>query len=411
MVLCDKLARMEWILYIFCFALLGCVIFLWRRYETQAAKLSALQVDHARVNAELESERRQAAEKIALLESAEDRLKKDFENLANKIFEHKGRVLTDQNQERLTGLLQPFRDQLEAFRVRVEEVHKNEAKQSVRLIEQVRALHELSNKVSDEANHLAQAIKGDTKTQGDWGEMIVERIFEASGLNEGEAYERQTSYRDDEGRLQRPDFTVKMPDGKFVFVDSKVSLTAYERYCNEADADAKASALKEHIASVRRHVDSLRVKDYTALAGNETLDFVIMCIPLESAFQLTMLEDRELVYDLARGNVVIAGPNTLMITLRVIAQIWRRENENRNAERIADEAGKLYDHVARIVDAMEDARHKLTGTVNAFDLVMNRMKDGRGNLISRVDKVREMGAKVSKRLPDQLVDEARANDA
>jgi len=383
---------------------------LWKRHETLSASHTSLKVEHARVSSELESERRQASEKVALLESTEERLKKDFENLANRIFENKGRVLTEQNQDRLTGLLQPFRDQLEAFRVRVEEVHRSESEQSTRLIEQVRALHALSNKVSDEANHLAKAIKGDTKTQGDWGELIVERIFEASGLKEGETYLRQESYRDDERQIKRPDFTVKLPDGKMVFVDSKVSLTAYERYCNEDDPAAKGAALKEHLASVRRHVESLQDKNYTALAGNQALDFVIMCIPLESAFQLTMQEDRQLVYDLSRGHVVMAGPNTLMITLRVIAQIWRRENENRNAERIADEAGKLYDQVARITETMEDARTKLNRVSDSFDQAVKQLKDGRGNLIGRVDKLREMGAKVSKKLPDAILEDARALD-
>ncbi len=367
--------------------------------SSQQELIESLQIEKTRLATELEHEKRLATEKQELLIASEERLKKEFENLANRIFEDKGRDLTEQNRERLNGLLQPLKEQLDSFRKRVDEVHQQDTTQSARLFEQVRQLQELSNRVSEEANHLAQAIKGDAKAQGDWGELIIERIFEASGLAPGREYHVQESFRDDDGNLKRPDFVVFLPGEKAVIVDAKVSLKAFEEYVNAEDSAVQQAALTAHIRSVRRHVDDLRGKNYTALLGNRTLDFVIMCIPLEPAYQTALKHDDKLLYDLAQTPVVLTGPATLMITLKLIAQVWRRENENKNAERIADRAGKLYDQVALIADAMEDAQRKLSGTATAFDLAIKRLKDGKGNLVGRVEELRKLGAKVSKTLP------------
>ncbi len=377
-----------------------------RQLEEQSRALTELQQENARLKAELEHEKRSAAEKIETLTDAEKRLQAAFENLANRIFEDKGRALTEQHQQRLSGLLQPLKEQLESFRNRVDEVHKQETEQSARLLEQVRQLQELSGKVSEEANQLAQAIKGDSKRQGDWGEIIVERIFEASGLAAGREYETQSSHVDEAGRRKRPDFVVKLPGDKAVIVDSKVSLTAYERYMSATEQTTRDAALAEHVRSVRRHVTDLHQKDYTSLLGNQTLDFVILCIPLEPAYQAAMQADTELMYDVAKTNVVITGPTTLMITLKLIAQIWRRENENRNAEKIADRAGRLYDQVALVAETLVDARKKLDGVSDSFDLAIKRLKDGRGNLIGRVEELRKLGAKVNKQLPAAVLDDA-----
>jgi len=382
-------------------------------YQTAATELQektrligVLEVEKAKLTADLDNERRVAADKLKLLQDAEARLKTEFENLANKIFEDKGKALTEQNRERISGLLQPLKEQLESFRRRVDEVHKNDTEQSARLLEQVRQLQELSNKVSDEANNLAKAIKGDAKKQGDWGELVVERIFEASGLERGREYDGQVSIRAEDGSLKRPDFIVYLPGEKAVVVDSKVSLTAFERFCSLDDDDARGAALSEHVQSVRNHVEELRSKSYHNLLGNRTLDFVIMCVPLEPAFQMAMQSDKSLFYDLAKTNVVITGPATLMITLKLIAQIWRRENENRNAEVIAERAGKMYDQVMLITEAMLEAQKKLGGVSESFDLALKRLKEGRGNLIGRVEELRRLGAKVNKQLPSSVTGEA-----
>jgi len=347
---------------------------------------------------------------VRLLQTAEVRLKAEFENLANRIFEDKGRALAAQNGERISGLLQPLREQIEGFRKRVDEVHKDGTEQSARLLEQVRQLQALSNKVSDEANHLARAIKGDAKRQGDWGELIVERVLEASGLENGREYEVQPVLRTEKGVAQRPDFIVHLPGGKSVIVDAKVSLTDYERYCHaESDAERRV-ALAAHVQSVRRHMNELRDKNYTTLLGNRTLDFVLMCVPIEPAYQSALQAEPGLLYELAQTNVVITGPSTLMITLKLIAQIWRRENENRNAEKIAERAGRLYDQVTLIVDAMTDAKRQLGNVEQSMDLALARLQTGKGNLVSRVEALRKLGAKINKPLPPSVLDHALAAD-
>lgn len=352
-----------------------------------------------RCAADLENERRAGAERLKLIQDSEQRLKAEFENLANRIFDDKGRALTEQNRERLAGLLQPFREQIESFRRRVDEVHRDSTEQSARLLEQVRQLQEFSNRVSDEANNLATAIKGDSKIQGGWGELIIGRIFEAVGLERGREYEEQAAMRTGDGALLKPDFIVFLPGNRAVIVDSKVSLTAFERYCAAETDEERAAAAAAHVQSVRRHVEELRVKDYSKLLGNRTLDFVLMCIPLEPAYQAAMKEDRALICDLARTSVVITGPATLMITLKLISQIWRRENESRNAEVIADRAGRLYDQVALVVEAVEEARRKIGAASEACDLAMSRLARGRGNLVGRVEELRALGARVNRQLP------------
>lgn len=372
--------------------------------QQKARAFEELIIEKTRLESDLENEKKSAAEKLKLLEESEKRLKTEFENLANRIFEEKGKSITEQNRERIGGLLQPFKEQLESFRKRVDEVHKDDTERSAKLLEQVRQLQELSNRVSDDASNLANAIKGDVKKQGDWGELIIERIFEASGLLRGREFDCQVGLRDEEGSLKKPDFLVYLPGNKVVIVDSKVSLVAFEQFCSSDDADVKNRALAEHLQSVRNHVSELQEKDYSQLLGNRTLDFVIMCIPLEPAFQAAIQNDKDLIYDIAKTNVVISGPNTLMITLKLIAQIWRRENENRNAEVIADRAGRMYDQVALIADAMADSRKKLAGLTESFDLVWKRLKEGKGNLISRVEEIKRLGAKVNKQIPESLIE-------
>ena len=378
--------------------------------NTQIMELQQIQVQKAKLETDLENERKSFTEKLELLQNAETRMKTEFENLANRIFEDKGKSLTDYNREHIVNLLQPFKEQLQSFRARVDELHESDTARSAKLIEQVKQLHQLSNKVSDEANHLANAIKGEAKTQGDWGELIVERILEASGLERGREFETQVGKRTADGTLQKPDFIVHLPGEKAVIVDSKVSLTAYERFANTEHQSDKEDALAEHLQSVRNHIKELETKDYSQLLGNKTLDFVIMCIPIEPAYQVAFLNDKKLIYDLAKGNVVISGPTTLMITLKLIAQIWRRENENKNSEDIANRAGRIYDQVALIVEAMQDAQKKLTGVSESFDLAMKRLTAGKGNLIGRVEMIRKLGAKVKKQLPHEMLSSSNTEE-
>jgi DNA recombination protein RmuC len=379
--------------------------------SAKAAQTDDLLLQKTRLGADLENERKNAQEKLQLLQNTEARLKTEFENLANRIFEEKGKTFSTQSKEKLDGLLTPFRDQIEAFRKRVDEVHRDDTESMGRLLTQVRQLQELNNRVSVEANNLADAIKGDAKTQGTWGELIIERIFEASGLERGREYDVQAGMRTEDGRLQKPDFLVYLPGNKVIIVDSKMSLTAYERYSSATVEIEKQMALSEHLLSVRKHIEELRAKAYEDLLGNRTLDFVILCIPLEPAYQLALGQDRNLIYDLAKGAVVITGPSTLMLTLKLIAQIWRRENENRNVELIADRAGRLYDQVVLVVESMLDAQKKLVGVRDSFDTAMKRLKEGNGNLVGRIEEIRKLGAKTRKQLPPEIVDKSEETES
>ncbi len=381
-----------------------------RQLDEKSALIEELGTDRAKLAADLENEKRSAAEKLSLLQDAENRLKKEFENLANRIFEDRGRSLTEHNRERISGLLQPFKEQLESFRHRVDEVHRDDTDRSARLLEQVRQLQELSNRVSDDANNLAKAIKGDAKRQGDWGEFVVERIFEASGLENGREYIKQVVLQSDDRSRLKPDFIVQLPGGKSVIVDSKVSLTAYDRFCAADDDQERQVAMSEHIRSVRKHVSELKEKDYANLLGNKTLDFVLMCIPIEPAYQTALHADPDIIYETGSQNVVITGPTTLMITLKLIAQIWRRERENRNAEIIADKAGRLYDQVSLIIDAMDLAKKRLGDVSEAFDSAMSRLKHGKGNLVRRVEELRRLGAKVNKSISQDVLDQATSDE-
>jgi len=368
-------------------------------------QLESLRIEKAQLERDLEHERQQGNEKVQLLQQAETRLKQEFENLANRIFASREQAGAELQRNRMTAVLEPFKQQLEAFRQRVEEVHRSETEQAGRLIEQVRQLQTLSNQVSTDANQLAMAIKGEAKKQGDWGEVIVERMLEVSGLVLDREYSRQVSGRTEDGSLQRPDFVLHLPGDKAVILDAKVSLTAYERFCHVESEEDRSQALKEHVASVRKHFEDLKTRRYDAILGNKTLDFVLMCIPIEPAYQTALQADPDLLYLQAQAPVVITGPSTLMISLKLIAQIWRRENENRNAEKIADRAGRMHDHIVLVYEALADAQKKQEGSSAALELAMKRVKDGKGNLLGRADELKQLGAKVSKALPaDYTVD-------
>ena len=379
---------------LFVAAMAGCVI-LFNKNSTLTAKA-------ARLESDLENERQSVSEQ----EAAEKRMKTEFENLANRIFEEKGTAMVTQNQSKLGDLLKPLEKEIGQFRDRVNTVHKESIEKSSALLEQVRELQKTSNQVSADATGLAEAIKGNSKTQGDWGELIVERILEASGLTAGREYEGQASLRDDEQKLKRPDFVVHLPGDKSIILDSKVSLTAYERFCNEEDEEAKAQALKGHLRSVRKHIDELDGKNYTDLLGSKTLDFVVMCIPLEPAYQAAMQHDPDLLYDLAKSRVVLSGPATLMITLKLIAQMWRRENEQRNAVKIAEQAGRMYDQVRLVLESVQDARKKMDGATGALDEAVKRIGEGRGNLVKRVEDLRSLGAKVKTQISADVIEKS-----
>uniref|UniRef100_Q3ARL9 DNA recombination protein RmuC n=1 Tax=Chlorobium chlorochromatii (strain CaD3) TaxID=340177 RepID=Q3ARL9_CHLCH len=376
------------------------------RLTALAEEHEALKIRYARLEVAYQNEQQSVAEKEALMLASEERLKKEFELLSLRILEERGKALGAEQRERLDTLLLPLRQQLEAYRQRIEEVHHADTLLSGQLIEEVRQLQALSSRVSNDAQQLAHAIKGDSKVQGNWGEIIIERMFEASGLEKGREYLAQESFRDSDGALKRPDFMVLLPDNKAIIVDSKVSLTAFERYSALSDPDEQQIALREHLQSVRRHITELQAKNYHELGGNRTLDFVLLCIPIEAAWQAAMQADPALLYTLAGRNVVVCSPTTLMMTLKLIAQLWRREHENRNAELIAEKAGRIYDQVALLAHSMLEAQKKLSNVNDSFEQVLKQLKTGRGNLIGRVEEIRKLGAKVNRQMPLDVTAEA-----
>jgi len=378
----------------------------YKNDEKKTSEITQLKIEKAKLESDLINEHKSYEEKLKILQDSEVRLKMEFENLANKIIEEKGRAISSENREKLTSILEPLKNQLDSFRKRVDDVHTEDTKQSTELIQQIKQLQTFSTQVSADANNLAIAIKGDAKKQGDWGELIIERIFEASGLERGREYDVQVSKRSEDGKLQKPDFIVYLPGNKSVIVDSKVSLTAYDRFCQIDGEKVKTEALADHLQSVRNHHNELCTKDYTQLLGNRTLDFVVMCIPLEPAYQTALLNDQNLLYDIASTRVVITGPTTLMITLKLIAQIWRRENENRNAETIAEKAGRIYEQVRLIVESMTEAKKKLNGVADSFDEALKRLQSGKGNLVGKIEDIRQLGAKVHKEIPAAIIEQA-----
>ena len=310
--------------------------------DHKAGQIEALNQQVARCQAEMaelrtivEEERKQAEEKIALLNSARHQLKAEFQNLAQKIFEEKSLKFTDQNRANMDQIISPLREQLGDFKKRVEDVYDKETRDRTALHAEIMHLKELNQRISKEALNLTRALKGDSKARGNWGEVVLERVLEASGLHKGREYDVQVSLTDERGRRFQPDVIVRLPEGKEVIVDAKVSLTAYERYYSAEDDDQKAAALNDHVDALRTHVRSLAAKRYENLEGIQSLDFVLMFVPIEAAFLAAAEKDRDLFSEAFEKNIMVVSPATLLVTLRTIQNIWRYEYQNRYAIEIA----------------------------------------------------------------------------
>lgn len=420
-------------------ALIGALLVWWRRRgDGNAAldqmrlqtELEAKQQEYARLQSELGSAREQLSqsqqqlaearaeaarwqerekhqqERLQWLEQSREQMKKDFEALSTKIFEERSLKLQEQNRTGLDDVLKPFREQLQDFRRRVDQIHSDDNRQQATLLEQIRNLQQLNQKMVEDARHLTNALKGQTKTQGNWGEMILERILEESGLVRGREYEAQVSMTSESGQRRQPDVIVHLPDNKDVIIDAKVSLTAYERFCREDDEELRKTALDEHVQSLRSHIRGLNRKEYEGLDGVQTLDFVLLFIPVEAAFLSAMEKSPELYNEAYNKHIVLVSPTTLLVTLRTINNIWRNEYQNRNALEIADRAGKICDQVALITESLDDVGDKLGRAQKAFDLSYDRLSRGRGNLLSQAHKLESLGARARKQLPAPQDDDA-----
>lgn len=343
---------------------------------------------------------------LANAKEMETRLTKEFENLAHKTLEVTASKLTDQNKSNIDQLLSPLKIQIDGFKSRIEQVYTTETADRSALRTQIESLTKLNLQMTEEAKNLTLALKGDSKSQGDWGEMILEKVLETSGLIKDMEFTIQASFKSDEGSDLRPDVIINLPERRHFVIDSKVSLTAYERYCNMTDEKDRNVALKEHIQSIRAHVDELAEKKYHDLYQITVPDFVFMFVPVEPALLIAVREDQTLFNYAFKKNVVLLTPSTLLATLKTVEYMWKQEKQTRNAKEIARRSGALYDKFMGLYDDLLDIGKKLDSTTSVYHSALNKLKTGKGNLIKSLDDIKKLGAKTSKELPPGIVEEA-----
>ena len=379
---------------------------LTRELRNQLEINASQEAELREVTIRLEETRMAAEEKQRLLVNSEQRLNAQFENLANRIFENSGRRVDEQNRQSLHGLITPLREQLEGFRRQVQEGFGQEARERHTLAHEIRNLQQLNAQMAQEAINLTKALKGDNKTQGNWGEVILSRVLEASGLREGHEYETQVNIQlEQKGRMQ-PDVIVRLPQGKDVVIDAKMTLVAYERYFNGEDDAARELAISEHIAAIRGHLRLLSRKDYQQLPGLRSLDYVLMFIPVEPAFLLAIDRQPELINEALNQNIMLVSPTTLLVALRTINNLWRYEHQSRHAQRIADRAARLYDKMRLFVDDMSAIGQNLDKAQDSYRQAMKKLSEGRGNLIAQTEGFRQMGVEVKRPINPRLVGQA-----
>jgi DNA recombination protein RmuC len=337
-------------------------------------------------------------------EESQNRLKIEFENIANKLLEEKSKKFTEQNRTNIDTILTPLKEKIKDFEQKVDTAYKTEAAERNSLKGEIKNLVALNKQISDEANNLAKALKGDNKAQGNWGELMLEKILEHSGLIKDQEYETQYSTTNEEGRRLQPDVKINLPENKHILIDAKVSLIAYEAFTNCASDEEKAHHLTNHIVSVKSHIKSLSEKNYPSGKGINAPDFVLMFMPIESSFGIAIQADNELFQFAWERKIVIVSPSTLLATLRTIASVWKQERQSKNAIEIADAAGKMYDKFVSFTEDLEKVNTHIDGAKKSYDSAMNKMKYGTGNLISRAEKIKALGAKTNKTLPPNLLD-------
>ncbi len=371
---------------------------------------SALRANQAALESRLASDKKTAAEKLELLIHAREELTGQFKSLANDILDEKSRKFADQNKSNLETLLRPLGERIRDFEKKVDEVYDKEAKQRFSLEKEIKTLSELNTRISADAVNLTNALKGQTKTQGAWGEVILERVLEMSGLVKGREYEIQVTLTSEEGRRSCPDVIVYLPEKRHLVIDSKVNLIAYERYCSLADGPERDAELKKNIAAFKKHIGELDVKRYQDHYKLNSLDFVLMFVPVEGAFMVAVQADSSLFNQAFEKNLVIVSPSTLLATMRTISNLWRQEYQSRNAAKIARQAGRLYDKFVSFVGDLEEIGRKLESAHATYDSAHNKLTSGRGNIVSRVESLQVLGARAKKKLDAEFVEEAMQND-
>lgn len=343
------------------------------------------------------------------VENLQQKFTKEFENLANKILDEKSNKFTVQNKENIQNILNPLQEKIKGFEDKVEKTHKESIDYHAALRQQILGLKELNLQMSKETINLTKALKGDNKVQGNWGELVLERVLEKSGLEKDREYFVQQSFTNDDGKRVLPDVVIHLPNNKKMIIDSKVSLVAYEQYVNEEDESLRQTFLKEHVNSLKRHITQLSDKKYEDIYKIASPDFVLLFIPIEPAFAIALNEDTHLYNKAFDKNIVIVTPSTLLATLRTIDTMWNNEKQQRNALEIARQAGALYDKFEGLLNDLIGIGKKIDDSKKEYSNAMNKLVNGRGNLIKSVQKLKEMGAKAKKSIPENLLERSKEN--
>jgi len=350
----------------------------------------------------LSSQQQQFESQLKLLQDAKQILTQEFENLANRIFDEKQTKFSAQSKEALEVSLSPLRRDIGDFRKQVESVYDKENADRNKLVGQISELQKQTMQISADAVSLANALRGDNKAQGNWGEFVLEKLLEDSGLTNGREYDTQVALKDEDGRRRNPDVIIHLPEGRDIVIDAKVSLVDYERYFHAEDEDTKQQCLNQHLASLKAHIRGLSGKDYESLEGVNSLDFVLIFIPVESAFMLALDQAPDMMRDAYDRGIIVVSPSTLMVTLRTIKNLWRYADQNLNAQVIADKAGGLYDQFVLYIEALEDVGRHLDKSRDVWDTAHKRLVSGRGNLVRRSEELKKLGAKAKKSIPDNV---------
>jgi|TARA_B110000208_G_scaffold20840_1_gene26224 DNA recombination protein RmuC len=367
--------------------------------------------ENAKLRTSLSLERKQFDEKLVLLENSKDQLSVAFRNIANEIFDDKTKKFEANSKANLSSVLSPLQEKISQFEKRVEETYDKESKERFSLAREIKSLQELNVRISEEAVNLTNALKGDNKAQGSWGELVLETILEKSGLVKGREYEVQVSLKSEEGVKFQPDVIVHLPESRDIIIDSKVSLKAWDAFCSNDDDTTKAELLKQHIQSLRSHVKLLSEKDYQNLTGINSLDYVFLFMPIESAYGLAIQKDPDLLQYAFERNIIFVVPTTLLMSLRTVQNLWRLAQQNQNAQEIANKAGALYDKFVAFVEDLDDIGHKIEASKKSFDKAHNKLISGRGNLVKRAESLKELGAKTAKKQKSNILDSSRHDDA
>ena len=368
----------------------------------------ALIATKTRLGTELKNSELKLVENKKELDKIQEKFTKEFENLANKILDEKSSKFTEQNKLNITSILNPLKEKIEVFEKKVSESQKESIGMHSALKEQLNSLKNLNIQMSKEAINLTKALKGDSKTQGDWGETQLEILLEKANLVKDIHFTTQGGYRDEDGGLKKPDFIINLPDNRHLIVDSKVSLTNYEAYFNEEDEKQKGVYLKKHIESIRKHIKELSDKKYESLYEINSPDYVLMFVPIEPAYLLALSNNNQLYLEALDKNVVLVSTSTLLATLSTVSSMWRQENQKKNVLEIANQAGRLYDQFVNLTDDLIKVGNQLKTVQGSYDISMKKLT-GKGNLIKKVEKIKELGAKTSKIMNKNLLDRASEN--